>query len=277
MVQASLSEGIFFSKPRMICSQPCDDIYRSKDFRPSYGRLAELRAIVPPGTPFMACTATATTHVRKELLSSLEMVDYESVITSPNRPNIFYAVKPRVNVVADFTDLLDTLRSQSVHAPRVIIYCRSLNACSVLFAHFHFELGSASYYPIGAPQKSYNRLFGMYHACTPQSNKDVILDSLAITDGVVRVVFATIALGMGVDMRGVNTIIHYGAPRSIEDYFQESGRGGRDGGNATSTIYWKKSDCPVRKKPSTIEHHEAIIVRQYLENTSTCRRRLLLD
>ena len=73
----------------------------------------------------------------------------------------------------------------------------------------------------------------MYHACTPQSNKDVILDTLAVTDGVVRVVFATIALGMGVDMHGVNTIIHYGAPRSIEDYFQESGRGGRDGGNAT--------------------------------------------
>ena len=96
-------------------------------------------------------------------------------------------------------------------------------------------------------------------------------------DGVVRVVFATVALGMEVNLHSVNSIIHYGAPRSIDDYFQESGRGGRSGGNAQSTIYWRKPDCPVRKEPSTTQHHEVIAVRRYLESTMVCRRRWLLD
>ena len=106
------------------------------------------------------------------------------------------------------------------------MYCRTLNMCSDLFAHFHYELGASSYYPPGSPELSENRLFGMYHGSTPQHNKEVITQSLLDPCGVVRVVFATLALGMGVDLQGVNTIIHYGAPCSIEDYFQESGRDG---------------------------------------------------
>ena len=117
----------------------------------------------------------------------------------------------------------------------------------------------------------------MFHANTPQHNKEVILQSLLLPDGVVRVVFATVALGMGVNLRDINTIIHYGAPRSVEDYFQESGRGGRSGGDAVSTIYWKPMDCRVRKKPVTLRDHELIAVRRYLENISLCRRKWLLD
>ena len=64
----------------------------------------------------------------------------------------------------------------------------------------------------------------MFHANTPQHNKDVILSNLTKADGVVRVVFATVALGMGINLRDVNTVIHYGALQSIEDYFQDSGR-----------------------------------------------------
>ena len=92
---------------------------------------------------------------------------------------------------------------------RVIIYCQSLNMCSDLFAHFLFELGSSSYYPPGAPQLSDNRLFGMYHASTPKYNKEVIQTSLSVPDGIVRVVFATVALGMGINFQNVNLIIHY--------------------------------------------------------------------
>lgn len=117
----------------------------------------------------------------------------------------------------------------------------------------------------------------MFHASTPQHNKDVILKSLLVPDGVVRVVFATVALGMGIDLRDVNTVIHYGAPQSLEDYFQESGRGGRSGGNAISTIFWKPVDCPVRKTPTTLRDHELITVRRYVENVTVCRRKWLLD
>ena len=117
----------------------------------------------------------------------------------------------------------------------------------------------------------------MYHASTPQY-KDVILRSIQQPDRVVRVVFATIALGMGIDLKGVNRINHYGAPKSLEDYFQESGRGGRQSGDsATSLVFWKPVDCPVKKEPSTPHDHEMIAVRRYLENRSECRRTILLE
>ena len=87
--------------------------------------------------------------------------------------------------------------------------------CAKLYAHFHYELGENSYYPPGSDNICTNRLFGMFHASTPANNKDIILKSLIQPNGIVRVVCATVALGMGVNLKGVNTIIHYGAPQSI--------------------------------------------------------------
>ncbi len=173
-------------------------IYRSKDFRPSYRRLRELHAFVPQGTPYMACTATATRDVHIKLL---EMSDCVNVNVSPDRPNIFYGVEIRTEIESDFSDLIVSLRQNQVQTSRVIVYCQSLNMCADLYAHFHFELGSSSYYPDHAPHVSDNRLFGMFHSCTPHYNKDVILKSLGVPDGTVRVVFATVALGMGIDLK----------------------------------------------------------------------------
>ena len=82
---------------------------------------------------------------------------------------------------------------------------------------------------------------------------------------------------MGINLKDVNCIIHYGAPRSLEDYFQESGKAERSGADAKSTIYWTKSDCLVRKEPSTTQEKEAVTVQWYLENQEVCRRQWLLD
>ena len=199
------------------------------------------------------------------------------VTASPDRPNIYYEVKLRTSIDADFQCILTNLREKSIRAPRVLVYCHSLDTCADLYAYFHYVLGEASYYPSGSPHLSDYRLFGMYHANTPQHNKDVILKSLVVPDEVVHVVFTTVALGMGVDLRDVNSIIHYGAPNRLEDYVQESGRGGRSGGDAVSTIFWKLVDCPVKKQPTTIRDHELITVRRYLENVTVCRRKWLLE
>ena len=86
----------------------------------------------------------------------------------------------------------------------------------------------------------------------------------------------SIALGM-INHQDINTVIHYGAPQSLEDYFQESGRTGRSGEAAVSTIYWKYVDCPVRKQPRTLRDHELIAVRRYLVNVTVCWRKWLLD
>ena len=112
----------------------------------------------------------------------------------------------------------------------------------------------------------------MYHANTPSHNKQVIMQSMEMADGIVRVVFAT----MGVNFVGLNRVLHYGAPSTIEDYFQESGRAGRSGELSISTIMWKPSDAPLWKDLLRPRHAEIAAVRHYLENDKECRREQLL-
>ena len=94
-------------------------------------------------------------------------------------------------------DVVESLKRFKNCAPRVIMYCRMLDVCANLYARFHYELGDSSYYPPGSEKISDNRLFGMYHANTPEHNKEVILNSLTRPDGNVHLVFATVAMGMG--------------------------------------------------------------------------------
>ena len=125
---------------------------------------------------------------------------------------------------------------------RVVVYCRTLMICADLFSRFNYEMGKSQYYPPSAPELSENCLFGMFHASTPQHSKDVIV-IMEDCHGTVRVVFASVAMGIGIDLHGVDTIIHYGAPSSIEDYFQASGRRGQSGDSAYSIVYRTPKDC----------------------------------
>lgn len=205
------------------------------------------------------------------------MVNCNFVCTSPDRPNIYYEVRPRTDIETDMEPFVRLLREQQNKAPRVIVYCQHLNMCANLYAHFLFELGDHSYYPLGTCKISDNRLFGMFHSRTSEHNKGIILTSMSQSDGIVRMVFATIALGMGVHFMDVDTIVHYGAPSSIDDYFQGSGRAGRSGNSARSILFWKPADCPVRQQIITTHDHEISAVRRYVENKDICRRKWLLD
>ena len=107
-------------------------ICRSKDFRPAFTELAGIRALVPLNTPLMACRATATPSIRKEVASTLEMIEYVTVCMSPNRPNIKYHARRKSNI-NDFARLLSTLREMLVLTPRVIVCCNTLLTCAELF------------------------------------------------------------------------------------------------------------------------------------------------
>ena len=133
----------------------------------------------------------------------------------------------RTELETDFSESLSTLKEKQKDTLRVVIYYRTLMICADLFSRFRYEIGKSQYYPPSASELSENRLFGMFHASIPQHSKDVIMGSLQDCHGTVRVVFASVAMGMGIDLHGVDTIIHYGAPSSIKDYFQASGRRGR--------------------------------------------------
>ena len=204
----------------------------------------------------------------------------EVVSTSLDRPNIFCEVHRKAEFENDLQPILNSLKKHRNKTPRVIVYCHTLDTCCCmlldLYAHFLYELGSESYYPDGSEQISDNRLFGMFHSTTSQHNKDVIMGSLTMPNGLIRVVFATIVMGMGVNFSDINLFIHYGAPQSLDDYFQKSRRCGRSGENAKSVVYWNPSECPSRKEIKTTRDAELMAVRRYLEHTSGCHRKWLL-
>ena len=231
---------------------------------------------MPLGAPLIALTATVTKAMRLDICKKLEMTDSTLVYAPPNRPNIYYKVVGKNDIEQDLSPLASRLKAMKVTMPRTVIYCRSLNVCSDLYAFFLTFLADDSYYPPESTHISDNRLFGMYHAHTVPHNKQVIMSSMLRADGIVRIVFATVALGMGVNLVGVNSILHYGAPSSLEDYFQESGRAGRTGDAAKSTVYWKPSDAPRKENLLNPRNAELAAVRQYLENDSDCRRQQLL-
>ena len=113
------------------------------------------------------------------------------------------------------------------------------------------------------------------HSCTDEKNKAVIMRSLGQPDDV-RIVFATMALGMGVDFKNLDFIVHYGAPKSLEDYFQERDQSGRNHQQSLSTVYWKPAEAPVCADQTVRRNVELRAVRDYLENTELCRRFMLL-
>ena len=125
---------------------------------------------------------------------------------SPNHSNIMYVERRRTDLETNFSESVSTLKEKQKDTLRVVVYCRTLMICADLFSHFSYEMGKSQYYPPSVPE---NRLFGMFHASTPQHSKDVIMGSLQDCHSTVRVVFASV-----IDLHGVNTIIHY-APSSI--------------------------------------------------------------
>ena len=155
-----------------------------------------------------------------------------------------YVERRRTDLETDFSESLCTLKEKQKDTLRVVVYYRTLMICADLFfSRFSYEMEKSQYFPPSAPELSENHLFGMFHASTPQHSKDVIMGSLQNSYGTVRVVFASVAMGMGIDLHGVDTIIHYGGPSSIEDYFQASGRRGPSGDSAYSIVYRTPKDC----------------------------------
>ena len=130
----------------------------------------------------LAATATVTKTVRRDICRKLEIVTCKLVYTSPDRPNIYYEVVRRTDMEQDMYPLMEELQKNKTQMQRVIVYCRSLNLCSMYF-YFLTCLGADSYYPQGATEISDNCLFGIFHAQTPQHNKDVILTSMHMQMG----------------------------------------------------------------------------------------------
>lgn len=209
----------------------------------------------------MALTATATPTVREEVTSSLLMERYATVCESPDRRNVklinlHVPHKDPYNNPESMSWIVQKLKVIRENYPRTIIYCRSHAQCHSLYGIFESEIGQST------------GLFAMYHGSTNPEVQRRIVNDFEKSDGIIRVLFSTVAFGMGVDVKGVHTVIHMGVPPDVDDFVQESGRAGRDGEQAVSVML-----LYPRMYRGTRVHQ---LMKDYAQNKDECRRVMLM-
>jgi ATP-dependent DNA helicase RecQ len=230
------------------------------DFRPEYRQLNILKEKFP-GVPVMALTATATPIVQKDIISQLKLSGCRIFKASFNRKNLYYRVKPKDNPYHQILQYLEDRKRDSG-----IIYCQSRKSVESLSA----RLQSEGYHALP------------YHAgLTPEVRTE---NQERFIHDDVEIIVATIAFGMGIDKPDVRYVIHYDLPKSIEGYYQETGRAGRDGLHSDCILFFSYADKfkiehfieqKEDKKEREVAYKQLRDLISYCEG-NICRRRLLL-
>jgi len=230
------------------------------DFRPEYRNIRPTINKIG-NAPIIALTATATDKVRTDIMKSLGMVDARQFKSSFNRPNLYYEVRPKTQDVDK--QIIKFIKQHSGKSG--IIYCLSRKKVEELAAVLQANDISAAPYHAGldSPTRS-------------KTQDDFLMERIDI-------IVATIAFGMGIDKPDVRFVIHYDIPKSLEGYYQETGRAGRDGGEGICLAFYATKD--LQKLEKFMEGKpvaEQDIGRQLLAETqayaesSVCRRKMLL-
>ena len=231
------------------------------EFRPDYRKLGDLRRSLP-GVPFLALTATATEQVRADIVKQLHLQQPEQFVASFNRPNLSYAVLPkRKNSFVRLTELL-----QERQAEPVIIYRTTRRATENLAFLLRDNGFNAQHYHAGLEDDERHQT----QECFMQNRTPIIV--------------ATIAFGMGIDKSNVRLIVHFDLPKTLEGYYQETGRAGRDGLPSDCVLFYSHDDVPTLERfinaieDEAIRRHMHEKLGQVIEfcKLQACRRRYLL-
>ena len=249
---------------------------RGQDFRPAFSQLTVLGSLFPD-VPLIALTATAPKRTQNIITSVLNMKTPLVIIGNVDRPNIFiakYQRGPSRLGFGSFESILrpiaEKLKVEQTEYPVTIIYL-PLKWCGTAYNLFCEVLGDYQYFPKYSARVPENRLFAQYHAPQTTRMKHEILQQLLKENPTVRVVFATVALGMGVNIPHIHQVVHLMVPRTIEEFFQEIGRAGRDGKPALAKMYYNASDIAPNRAGMTEE------MRNFCLNNSKCLRLCLLE
>ena len=234
------------------------------DFRPEYRRIREMLDEIGHQIPIIALTATATPKVQSDIVKNLRMGDdHRTFISSFNRDNLYYEVRPKGKKDYTIRQIIQVVKEMPDQSG--IVYVQSRKAAEEIAEALRVNDVKAAPYHAGLDPKTRSR-----------TQDDFLMEN-------VDVICATIAFGMGIDKPDVRFVIHYDIPKSIENYYQETGRAGRDGLDGRCVAFYAYKDILklekfLRDKPLMEREMGVQLMQEVMaySETTACRRRFLL-